>query len=188
MRGLLPAFALLAATPAAQGATVRVEETGQVEVLIGVSQSGQGHETVFAQICAEYLGVPYESVHVRGGDSNLLPYGFGTGGSRVTVNTGNAVALAAGTAAEPGLGHGFREIGNLELPSVAARRQAGDALEQQQQNRLRRAIAQPHLRREHVAGRLANLFARLVEEHFVFYVQRVWVAEYRVRDPVVDPD
>ncbi|MCW5684714.1 MAG: xanthine dehydrogenase family protein [Pseudolabrys sp.] len=78
-----------------EGATVRIEETGQVEVLIGVSQSGQGHETVFAQICAEYLGVPYETVHVRGGDSNLLPYGFGTGGSRVTVNTGNAVALAA---------------------------------------------------------------------------------------------
>lgn len=78
-----------------EGATVKVEESGQVEVLIGVSQSGQGHETVFAQICADHLGVPYESVHVRGGDSNLLPYGFGTGGSRVTVNTGNAVALAA---------------------------------------------------------------------------------------------
>jgi len=46
-------------------------------------------------VAAEFLGLPYESVRVFGGDSRLLPHGFGTGGSRVTVNTGNAVALAA---------------------------------------------------------------------------------------------
>jgi carbon-monoxide dehydrogenase large subunit len=78
-----------------EGATVKVDESGRVDVLIGVSQSGQGHETVFAQICADYLGVPFDRVRVHGGDTSLLPYGFGTGGSRVTVNTGNAVALAA---------------------------------------------------------------------------------------------
>lgn len=78
-----------------EGATVKIDESGRVEVLVGVSQSGQGHETVFAQICSEYLGVPFDRILVRGGDSSLLAYGFGTGGSRITVNTGNAVAMAA---------------------------------------------------------------------------------------------
>lgn len=78
-----------------EGATVRICEDGTAEVLIGVSQSGQGHETAFAQVGAEFLGMPYEKVRVLGGDSSLMPYGFGTGGSRVTVNTGNAVAMAA---------------------------------------------------------------------------------------------
>ncbi|MDH7799257.1 MULTISPECIES: xanthine dehydrogenase family protein molybdopterin-binding subunit [unclassified Beijerinckia] len=78
-----------------EGATVKIDEAGRAEVMIGVSQSGQGHETVFAQICADLLSLPFENVRVLGGDSRLLPYGFGTGGSRVTVNTGNAVALAA---------------------------------------------------------------------------------------------
>jgi carbon-monoxide dehydrogenase large subunit len=78
-----------------EGATVKVDGTGHVEVMIGVSQSGQGHETVFAQVCAEYLGARLEDIRVRGGDTSLISYGFGTGASRVAVNTGNAVADAA---------------------------------------------------------------------------------------------
>jgi len=78
-----------------EGATVGITEDGCAEVLIGVSQSGQGHETAFAQVAAEFLGIPFEKVCVRGGDSRLMAHGYGTGGSRVTVNTGNAVALAA---------------------------------------------------------------------------------------------
>ena len=76
-------------------ATVKVDEHGHVEVLIGVSGSGQGHETVFAQVCAEYLGVAFDDIRVRGGDTTLVPFGYGTGASRVAVNTGNAVAVAA---------------------------------------------------------------------------------------------
>jgi carbon-monoxide dehydrogenase large subunit len=76
-------------------ATVAVDEQGRVAVSIGVSASGQGHETVFAQVCAEYLGARFEDVRVRGGDTTLVPYGYGTGASRVAVNTGNAVAAAA---------------------------------------------------------------------------------------------
>src|SRR5207302_10959929 len=74
---------------------VKVDERGHVEVLIGVSGSGQGHETVFAQVCAEYLGAAFDDIRVRGGDTSLVPYGYGTGASRVAVNTGNAVAVAA---------------------------------------------------------------------------------------------
>jgi len=74
---------------------VKVDDRGHVEVLIGVSGSGQGHETVFAQVCAEYLGAAFDDIRVRGGDTSLVPYGYGTGASRVAVNTGNAVAVAA---------------------------------------------------------------------------------------------
>src|SRR5256712_10297876 len=76
-------------------ATVEVDDQGHVEVLIGVSGSGQGHETVFAQVCADYLGASFDDIRVRGGDTTLVPYGYGTGASRVAVNTGNAVAEAA---------------------------------------------------------------------------------------------
>jgi aerobic carbon-monoxide dehydrogenase large subunit len=78
-------------------ATVKVDEHGHVEVLIGVSGSGQGHETVFAQVCAEHLGARFEDIRVRGGDTALVPHGYGTGASRVAVNTGNAVMSAAVT-------------------------------------------------------------------------------------------
>jgi carbon-monoxide dehydrogenase large subunit len=76
-------------------ATVKVDEGGHVEVLIGVSHSGQSHETVFAQVCAEYLGARFDDVQVRCGDTALLAHGYGTGASRVAVNTGNAVMEAA---------------------------------------------------------------------------------------------
>jgi carbon-monoxide dehydrogenase large subunit len=76
-------------------ATVKVDDEGHVAVSIGVSASGQGHETVFAQVCADYLGARFEDIRVRGGDTTLVPYGYGTGASRVAVNTGNAVAAAA---------------------------------------------------------------------------------------------
>jgi aerobic carbon-monoxide dehydrogenase large subunit len=76
-------------------ATVKVDEGGGVDVAIGVSSSGQGHETVFAQVCAEYLGARFDAIHVRGGDTTLVPHGYGTSASRVAINTGNAVAEAA---------------------------------------------------------------------------------------------
>lgn len=78
-----------------EGATVRIHETGHVTVLLGVSSQGQSHETVFAQICANVVGTGIDMVRVRGGDTSLAPRGFGTRGSRVAVNAGNAVAKAA---------------------------------------------------------------------------------------------
>lgn len=78
-----------------EGATVKVNDDGSVDVFTGVSSQGQGHETVFAQVCAEFLGARFDDIRVRGGDTSLIPYGFGTGASRVAVNTGNAVAEAA---------------------------------------------------------------------------------------------
>lgn len=78
-----------------EGATVRLDPTGRVTVFVGVNSQGQGHETTFAQVCAQHLGASYDDVHVIGGDTSLIRAGFGTGASRVAVNTGNAVYKAA---------------------------------------------------------------------------------------------
>jgi carbon-monoxide dehydrogenase large subunit len=78
-----------------EGATVRVDPRGKVYVLVGVAAQGQGHSTTLAQIAADKLGADLDDVTVLAGDTTLMPYGMGTGGSRVIVNTGPAVARAA---------------------------------------------------------------------------------------------
>src|SRR5262249_48717332 len=78
-----------------EGAHVRVETTGDVVVSTGLTTQGQGHETVFAQIAAQDLGVPVERVTVRTGDTRRFKYGVGTFASRSAVMSGNAVAAAA---------------------------------------------------------------------------------------------
>jgi CO/xanthine dehydrogenase Mo-binding subunit len=78
-----------------EGAHVRVETTGDVVVSTGLTTQGQGHETVFAQIAAEELGVPLDRVTVTTGDTRRFSYGVGTFASRAAVMSGNAVAAAA---------------------------------------------------------------------------------------------
>src|SRR5206468_2486411 len=65
-----------------EGATVRVDPSGKVYVLIGVASQGQGHATTLAQIAASELGAAFEDVVVSAGDTTLFPFGMGTGGSR----------------------------------------------------------------------------------------------------------
>ncbi|SHM99564.1 aerobic carbon-monoxide dehydrogenase large subunit [Cryptosporangium aurantiacum] len=78
-----------------EGAFVRVETTGKVVVATGLTTQGQGHETVFAQIAAEELGVPVDDVSVTTGDTRRFKYAVGTFASRAAVMSGNAVALTA---------------------------------------------------------------------------------------------
>ncbi len=78
-----------------EGGHVRVETTGRVQVATGLSSQGQGHETVFAQIVADELGVPFDSVDVVTGDTRRFQYAVGTFASRAAVMSGNAIALAA---------------------------------------------------------------------------------------------
>jgi len=66
-----------------EGATVRIDPRGKVYVLIGVAAQGQAHSTTLAQIAAGELGANLDDVIVQGGDTGLMPYGMGTGGSRV---------------------------------------------------------------------------------------------------------
>ena len=67
----------------------------EVAVYLGISTMGQGHETIFAQICADGLGVPIESITVYHGSTDLTSYGGGTYASRGTTLAGNAVYGAA---------------------------------------------------------------------------------------------
>ncbi len=85
-----------AALPAGgwESATVRVEPTGKVTVLTGVSPHGQGEETAFAQIVGDMLGVDLDDVLVIHGDTAIVQYGIGTFGSRGLAVGGAALAMA----------------------------------------------------------------------------------------------
>jgi carbon-monoxide dehydrogenase large subunit len=76
-------------------AEIRVHPTGSAIVRIGVQTQGQGHETTFAQIVAEELGLPVENIEVEHGDTDTAPYGLGTYASRSTPTAGAATAMAA---------------------------------------------------------------------------------------------
>ena len=78
-----------------EGGHIRVETGGKVQVATGLSSTGQGHETVFAQIVADELGVRFEDVEVTTGDTRRFPYAVGTFASRAAVMSGNAIATAA---------------------------------------------------------------------------------------------
>jgi carbon-monoxide dehydrogenase large subunit len=76
-------------------AELRVHPTGKAILKLGVRTQGQGHETTFAQIIAEELGIPYEDVEVQEGDTDNTPYGLGTYASRSTPTAGAATAVIA---------------------------------------------------------------------------------------------
>ena len=77
------------------GAEIRVHPTGAVIARFGVKSQGQGHETTFAQILAEELGIPESKIIVEEGDTDTAPYGLGTYASRSTPMAGAAAVMAA---------------------------------------------------------------------------------------------
>jgi carbon-monoxide dehydrogenase large subunit len=77
-----------------ESAEVRFHPTGTVTVFTGSQSQGQGHETTFAQLITERLGVPVENVEVIHGDTDRIPFGMGTYGSRSLAVGGSAIARA----------------------------------------------------------------------------------------------
>ena len=77
-----------------EAATVRVHPTGSVTVLTGSHSHGQGHETTFAQLVAEKLGVSTDAVDIVHGDTDRIPFGMGTYGSRSAAVGGSAIVKA----------------------------------------------------------------------------------------------
>jgi carbon-monoxide dehydrogenase large subunit len=75
-------------------ASVRVHPTGSVTMFTGTHSHGQGHETTFAQIISSTLGLPLESIEVVHGDTNKIPFGMGTYGSRSLAVGGSALVKA----------------------------------------------------------------------------------------------
>ncbi len=76
-------------------ADVRVHADGLVEIAVGTQSNGQGHETVYAQLVAERLGLPIDQVRIVQGDTARLDKGHGTGGSRSMAWGGSACLVAA---------------------------------------------------------------------------------------------
>jgi aerobic carbon-monoxide dehydrogenase large subunit len=79
----------------ADGCELRVHPTGKAVVRLSVQSQGQGHETTFAQIVAEEIGIPPADIEVVHGDTDNTPFGLGTYGSRSTPVSGAAAALVA---------------------------------------------------------------------------------------------
>jgi carbon-monoxide dehydrogenase large subunit len=77
-----------------ESATVRVHPTGKVSVYTGSQQQGQGHETTFAQIVADRLGIEMDDVEVVHGDTGRVQFGMGTYGSRSGAVGGTAIVLS----------------------------------------------------------------------------------------------
>ena len=76
-------------------AEIRVHPTGKAICRMGTKSQGQGHETTYAQIVAQELGIPASDVIVEEGDTDTAPYGLGTYASRSTPTSGAATAMAA---------------------------------------------------------------------------------------------
>jgi len=83
-------------------ATVRFALDGAVEVLVGTQSNGQGHETAYAQVLVDRLGVPFEKVRIVQGDTDAIADGGGTGGSRSLTAEGVAILEASDRVIEKG--------------------------------------------------------------------------------------
>ena len=79
----------------ADGATLRIHPTGKAVLGVSCQSTGQGHETTYAQIVGEELGIPPEDIDVVNGDTDRTPFGLGTYGSRSTPVSGAATAVVA---------------------------------------------------------------------------------------------
>ncbi|QQK74741.1 xanthine dehydrogenase family protein molybdopterin-binding subunit [Salicibibacter cibarius] len=78
-----------------EGCQIIIDSYGDIVCMLSTASQGQGHETTWAQICADHLGVNMDQVRVISGDTNIVQYGSGTYGSRSAVVGGSAISLAA---------------------------------------------------------------------------------------------
>ena len=98
-----------------EGGLVRMNPSGEVVAMAGTQDTGQGHATSFAQIISETLGVPYDDVEIVEGDTDRVPEGGGTAGSRSLAMGGNALRQTAEKLVEKG-----RTIAANELEAAPA--------------------------------------------------------------------
>ena len=78
-----------------EGAIVKIDSSGKVLLTTGATPQGQGHATTMAQIAAHELAIDVDDVTVITGDTGAIPFGIGTFASRIAVNAGNSVLMAA---------------------------------------------------------------------------------------------
>lgn len=85
-----------------EGCHLRFEGDGSVVAVVATQSHGQGHETSFAQVVADKLGVPYECVRIQQGDSADVPRGMGSFASRSMIMAGSAIAVTCDVAINKG--------------------------------------------------------------------------------------
>jgi aerobic carbon-monoxide dehydrogenase large subunit len=103
VRGLgIGNFLEVTAPPSKEMGGIRFEADGTVTITTGTLDYGQGHAAPFAQVLSEKLGVPFERIRLRQGDSDELLAGGGTGGSKSIMHSGTAIVEAAAKVIEQG--------------------------------------------------------------------------------------
>ena len=105
----------LTGPPGREMGGIRFEPNGEVTIVTGTLDYGQGHWTSFAQVLAARLGIPFQRIRLRQGDSDELIAGGGTGGSKSLIVSGNAIVGAADKVIEQG-----RQIAAHLLEAAAA--------------------------------------------------------------------
>ena len=85
-----------------ESASVRVQPTGKVTVFVGSHSHGQGHDTTFSQLVADQLGIPMDDVEIVHGDTDQVPFGMGTYGSRSLAVGGVAITKSIDKIKEKG--------------------------------------------------------------------------------------
>jgi carbon-monoxide dehydrogenase large subunit len=96
--------------PPTENATVEVHPDGTATILTGTSPHGQGHETAWAMLASDELGIPLDKITLKWGDTDLIPQGGGTGGSRSLQQGGAAVQQASQELIEVGRGRAAAEL------------------------------------------------------------------------------
>ena len=127
-----------------EGAHVHIETSGKVKVATGLTTQGQGHQTAFAQIVADTLGVRFEDVEITTGDTRKMPYAVGTFASRAAVMSGSAIHLAALRAKEKALRIAAEALEAVRgRPRDRRRRRVGQGHRRHDRPRHRRGAVQP---------------------------------------------
>ena len=108
-----------------EAARIEFAEDGMVDIVVGTQSNGQGHETAYAQVLNDRLGVPFEKVRVVQGDTAKLKWGGGTGGSRSLTAEGMAIRDASDIVIERGRHYASQEL-ETAVADIEFAREAGE--------------------------------------------------------------
>ncbi|MGH6945485.1 MAG: xanthine dehydrogenase family protein molybdopterin-binding subunit [Geminicoccaceae bacterium] len=111
--------------PPEEQAAIRFEQDGTVSVMVGTQSNGQGHETAYAQVVVDRLGIPFEKIRILQGDTRYLKLGGGTGGSRSLTAEGMAIRGASDKVVERGKHYAAQEFESA-VADIEFRREAGE--------------------------------------------------------------
>ena len=108
-----------------EAARIEFADDGMVNIVVGTQSNGQGHETAYAQVLNDRLGIPFEKIRVVQGDTAKLKWGGGTGGSRSLTAEGMAIRDASDIVIERGKHYASQEL-ETAIADIEFAREAGE--------------------------------------------------------------